>query len=399
MWQKIKNYYHFAQALLAALYFNFPSKKLIIIGVTGTDGKTTTANMIYHVLTSANKKVSMISSVNAQIGGKSHDTGFHVSTPSPFQVQKYLKKAADEGSEYFVLESTSHGLDQNRLAFVDFKVAVLTNITHEHLDYHNTFDRYLKAKSKLFKNADFAILNMDDPKSYKALKEQVENRLFSYSLKNNADVNLKNLPVNLTVPGRHNIYNALAAASACIVLKIDRQKILKALKTFKGIRGRMEKIDEGQSFNVIIDFAHTPNGLDNALSTMKSNLGKGNRLIAIFGAAGERDSSKRKIMGSVADQLADVIVLTAEDPRSEEAQNICKQILLGIKTKKINKDCFIITDREKAIEFAIKIAKKGDIVAVLGKGHEKSMNINGEEIPWDEIEVTKRAIKKVTNEA
>ena len=191
MWQKIKNIYHLAQAFLAAVYFNFPSRKLIVIGVTGTDGKTTTVHMISHILRSNAKKVAMISSVNAKIGDKTFDTGFHVTTPSPWQVQKYLKDAVNSGSQYFVLEATSHGLDQNRLAFVNFKIGVITNITHEHLDYHKTWQNYAKAKLKLFKNTETAILNMDD-RSYNFLKSGVGGKLITYGIKSTADFNLKN---------------------------------------------------------------------------------------------------------------------------------------------------------------------------------------------------------------
>lgn len=375
MWQKTKNIYHFIQAFLAACFFQFPSKRLIVIGVTGTDGKTTTVNMIYHILKSAGKKVSMISSVSAQIGTKSFDTGFHVSTPSPIHIQRYLKEAKDAGSEYFVLEATSHGLDQNRLAFVDFAVGVLTNITHEHLDYHKTHQNYRDAKLKLFKNVKFSIINADD-NSYDYVKNHVNGKVVAYSKREGDDYNLS---------------NSQAAIEAAVVLGIKRSEAEKALKTFPGVKGRMEEVKTGQPFKVIIDFAHTPNGLENALKVLSSHLTvNGSRLIAVFGSAGERDKAKRSMMGKAANKYADLIILTSEDPRSEDPTDIANEIANGIKVKKYE----IVTDRQEAIESAVEKAKSGDVVAIFGKGHEKSMDIEGKEYPWDEFEAVKRALNK-----
>lgn len=375
MWQKIKNIYHFAQALFAAIFFNFPSKKLTVIGVTGTDGKTTTVNMIYHILKFAGRKVSMISSVNAQIGDKTYDTGLHVSTPSPWKVQNYLSQAAKSGSEYFVLEATSHGLDQNRLTFVDFKVAVLTNITHEHLDYHGTFENYRKAKLKLFKNVQVSVINADDS-SYDYVKKHASGRIISYSTGGKGDFNFSNIQ---------------AAIRATTALGIAKNTAQIAFKTFPGVRGRIEEIKLEQPYRVIIDFAHTPNGLEQALISLRSQLkAKSSRLIVVFGAAGERDTRKRPMMGKIVSHLADLVILTSEDPRRENPQEIALQIASGMNGKKAH----IILDRKEAIEFAVNLANKNDIVAIFGKGHEKSMTFGNKETPWDEFEVTKQAISK-----
>src|SRR3972149_898384 len=399
MWQKIKNYYHFVQAFLAALIFNFPSKDLVIIGVTGTDGKTTTVQMIYEILKAVGFKVSMISSVAARIGPKTFDTGFHVTTPNPWQVQKFLKKAVDLGSQYFVLEATSHGLDQNRLAFVKFKVAVITNISHEHLDYHKSWQSYAQAKAKLFKNVNFSILNADD-RSFDFLKSKVDGQAITYSLNSSADFNLKNFPLNLKIVGDYNLANALAAAVATSTLGINKSKIQKALNNFKGVLGRMEEINLGQNFKVIVDFAHTPNALERSLRTIKSQVpNPKSKLIAVFGAAGERDKTKRSLMGKTAAEGADISVLTAEDPRSEKVEDICDQIAKGLTSrgKKENKDFYQIYDRVKAIEFAVKLAQKDDIVALFGKSHEKSMTYGKKEYPWDEFKVVKKAIERRLN--
>lgn len=398
MWQRLKNFYHLGQALLAAIYCSFPSKKLTVIGVTGTDGKTTTVSMIYYILKSAGFGVSMISSVNAQIDQKIYDTGFHVTTPSPWQIQKLLKKAVAAGSKYFILEVTSHGLDQNRLAFVDFEIGVITNITHEHLDYHKTWENYAHAKAKLFRNTHYSILNKDD-QSFNFLKSRAGGKIITYCLHKSADFNLKNFPLKLKIPGDYNLANALAAAAATSVLSIGKSQILKSLANFSGVKGRMEKVDLGQDFKVVIDFAHTPNGLEQALKTIRSQLTvDGSRIIAVFGAVGERDKSKRPLMGKVADELADQIVLTSEDPRGEDPDEIARQIASGLETKSEEKDYFIVTNRKDAIQFAINLAKAGDTVAIFGKGHEKSMTYGKKETPWDEFKAAENVIKRRLHE-
>jgi len=401
MWQKVKNLYHLAQAYLAALIFNFPSKNLVVIGVTGTDGKTTTVQMIYEILKAASYKVSMISSIKAVIGSKVYDTGFHVTTPSPWQVQRFLRKAVDLGGQYFVLEATSHGLDQNRLAFVKFKLAVITNITHEHLDYHQTWQNYAQSKAKLFKNVHFSILNADD-KSYDFLKSKADGKISTYSVRSTADFNLKKFPIKLKIAGDYNLANALAAAAATSVLNIKKSKIQKALNDFQEVLGRMEEVRLGQDFKVIIDFAHTPNALEQILKTMRSQFTVyGSQIIAVFGAAGERDKTKRGLMGKVAAENADISILTAEDPRTEKVEDICDQIAKGLTLagKKENKDFYQIYDRAKAIEFAVNLAKKNDIVALFGKSHEKSMTYGKKDLPWDEFAIARQAIReKLKNE-
>lgn len=394
MWQRLKNIYHLAQALAAALYYNFPSKKIIVIGVTGTDGKTTTVNMIYQILRENGQKVSIISSVNAVIGSKIYDTGLHVTTPSPWKVQKYLRFALDSGSKYIVLEATSHGLDQNRLAFVDFKIAAVTNITHEHLDYHKSWKGYANSKAKLFENVDFSALNQDD-KSYMFLKDRAGGQLITYGVDKTADINPTNYKFKLKILGGYNLSNALAAAAVCACLEIKKSIIIKALNNFSKITGRMEEINLEQDFRVFVDFAHTPNSLKQALMSLKSQLLAENaRLIAVFGSAGQRDRTKRPLMGKVAAEIADLIVLTAEDPRTEEVANICHQIERGFKNKKLGKDYFIISDRQEAIKFAINEAKENDIVGTFGKGHEKSMCFGNKEYPWDEFAAIKLAVEQ-----
>lgn len=392
MWQKAKNYYHLAQAQAAALYFGFPARSITVIGVTGTDGKTTTVNMIHHILKKSGQISSMISSVNAQIGDKSYDTGFHVSTPSPWQVQKYLKMAKDAGSKYFVMEATSHGLHQNRLALIKFEVGVLTNITNEHLDYHKKWHKYALAKLKLLNASKTSVVNEDDH-SYGFLKDKIKSKIITYSQKGNANFNLKNTSIKLPNETHFNLSNALAAIAAVSQLGIKKEQAQKALQSFSGVKGRMEKVKNQKGIEIYIDFAHTPNGLQQALKSLRTKLAKNARLIAVFGAAGKRDAFKRPQMGEVADTSADIIILTSEDPRNEDPNEIASQIVSGIKNKKLEKDLFINTDRQSAIELAIRTAKKGDIVGIFGKGHEKSMNIGGRELPWDEFKAVEKALK------
>lgn len=400
MWQETKNLYHLAQAAIAAAYFRFPSKRLTVIGVTGTDGKTTTTAMIHKILKDLGQKVAMISSVEAIVNDKAIDTGFHVTTPNPWQIQKLLKKAADTGSNYFVLEATSHGLDQNRLAFIDFYLGVLTNITREHMDYHKTLKHYISSKAKLFKHVKYSILNFDD-NNFIDVKNLAGGGVLSYSLASTtADFNQKNVTLKLKIKGYYNIQNALAAFTAVQALGFPKARIIDALNDFKGVKGRFEEVDLDQPYLVVVDFAHTPNSLENVLNVLKSELkAKSNRLIAVFGAAGQRDKSKRQKLGEVSAKFADITVITSEDPRNEDPIKIAQEIAKGleIKGKKEGIDFFIVTDRKKAIEFAINNAHKGDVVGFFGKGHEQSMNIGGCEYPWDEVKEVEKAINYKLN--
>jgi len=405
---RLKNYYHLLTAIFFVFFYRFPSRKLTLIGVTGTDGKTTTVNLIYHLLKSASKKVSMVSSVNAVIGDKVYDTGFHVTTPDPGDVQKYLRQAVDAGSQYFVLESTSHGLVQNRLFGCFFKIGVATNITHEHLDYHKNYRRYLMAKAKLFSRVKLAVLNKDD-RSYLSLSKICKDKkCLTYSLKGKADFTLSNFPFKTNLLGDYNQANCLAAIAVASSLGVDRKTIQKALASFKGLVGRLEKIDDGQNFQVIVDFAHTPNALSKVLELLQKEKAKNGKLIAVFGAAGLRDIKKRFLMGEVSGNLADVTILTAEDPRTEDVNRIITRMAQGCnkagshelelsqidKIKNGQRFFFRVPDRGQAIEFAIqKIAQSGDVVVICGKGHEKSMCYGKTEYPWSDQEAALKVLK------
>jgi UDP-N-acetylmuramoyl-L-alanyl-D-glutamate--2,6-diaminopimelate ligase len=409
MWQKTKNIYHFQQAIIANLINGFPSRGMKIIGVTGTDGKTTTTNLIYHVLHDAGEKAAVISSVGAVIDGEKIDLAFHVTTPGRFAVQSYIKKAKKAGVKYIVLEVTSHALDQHRISGIHIDIGIITNITREHLDYHKTYDNYVKAKAKLLKKAKIAIINKDDH-SYLQLKKKelhnYHNKIITYGLKKDSDVNPHNFPFQTKLLGQFNKYNCLAAIGVLQQLHVSDAKIRKALLSFKPPLGRQE-IVYNKDFLVINDFAHTPNSFSVILPEAK-RLTK-NRLIHVFGSAAKRDKFKRPEMGKISSKYSDIIVVTSEDPRDEPIESINKDILAGIKgfeiipdmrnldvtfsMQKAKKYVFVIPDRKEAIRFAVSIANKGDLVLLTGKGHEKSINYGKGEEPWDETKTANDAIE------
>lgn len=379
---------------MAAAFYSFPSREIKVIGVTGTDGKTTTVHMIYDILVKAGYKASYISSIHAAIGSKTYKTGFHVTTPSAWLIQRLLRQAVDANHEFFVMEATSHGLDQHRLSFIDFEAGVLTNITHEHLDYHKTWENYALAKLKLLKKAKTAIINHDDG-SFKFISSALGKKFTSYGLGSDAEINPKNHQLNLIVSGRFNLENALAACAVGQKLGIAKTKVIRTLNNFQGIQGRMQEVKLGQNYKLFIDFAHTPNALKQALSSLRSQSNEKNKkIIAVFGAAGKRDSTKRPLMGEVASELADIIILTAEDPRTESVDSISQDIQKGIKGKTLGKNLFLINGREKAIDFAVRLADENTIIGLFGKGHERSMCFGKVETPWNEFEVARKAIKR-----
>ncbi|MDP3988459.1 MAG: UDP-N-acetylmuramoyl-L-alanyl-D-glutamate--2,6-diaminopimelate ligase [Candidatus Levybacteria bacterium] len=395
MWQKIKNIYHLLNAFLANLWYGFPSKKLTVIGVTGTDGKTTTVNLIYHILRESGCNISMISSVGAIINGKNYEVGFHVTTPSSWMIQRFLKIASVAKGSYVVVEVTSHALDQNRVWGIDFRVGVLTNVTKEHLDYHKTYENYVNTKAKLLKSAKTSIINKDDG-SYSLIstKKNKKSKFMTYGLKQDAEINPRLFPFKTRLIGEFNKYNVLAAVGACKALGLKDDQIRRGVESFEAPIGR-EEIVYKNLFTVMVDFAHTPNALEQILSSIRPSVR--NKLIHVFGSAGQRDFQKRPQMGGISSKYADVIILTAEDSRTEPLHKINNEIISGIEDKiwKIEgKRLLVRDDRQEAINEAIGMAKKGDFVLLTGKAHEKSMNLGHGEEPWDEYEAVKKALEK-----
>lgn len=390
--QWVINYsYHLPLAVLANIFYGFPTNKLKVIGVTGTDGKTTTVNMIYKILKDAGKKVSMVSSINAVIADKSYDTGFHVSSPDPFTIQRFTKEALKAGDQYLVLEVTSHALDQFRFWGINFEVGVITNITHDHLDYHKTFDNYFFTKIKIIQNAKNSVINQYIQRSWKISDKK---RVHTFGI-DKGDFNQKKLKLSLHIPGEYNIENGLAALAATYLMGIPQDLARKSIKKFVGIEGRMEDVKNNKGIKIIIDFASTPNALEQALKTLRSK-NKSGKLIAVFGSASQRDIQKRPMMGEISAKLADITIITDEDPRFEDRNKIIEEIAKGTEKLGLREgiNLFKEPDRMKAIRLAVSLAKKGDTVGIFGKGHEKSINYAGIETPWSEFKAVKRALNK-----
>lgn len=399
---------------LAAAFHGFPARKLTVIGVTGTDGKTTTSNLIHKILIAAGLKAGMISTVNAVIGDEVLDTGFHVTTPDAHDVQRYLAKMVDAHLTHVVLETTSHGWSQHRVDACEFDIAVVTNITHEHMDEHGGYENYRAAKARLFESLEWtrvkpqgnprlAVLNFDDKKSFDFLDEFVKTKKVNYGLGEGADVRGTDITYNPSgiefttvssgfrvdttskLVGAYNVSNCLAALTATIYgLGIDPQVAAKGIASLEGIPGRMERIDLGQNFTAIVDFAHTPNALKVSLEAGRTMTNK--RVIAVFGSAGLRDKEKRRMMAETSAELADLTVLTAEDPRIESLDGILEEMAAGMRSRggREGETFWRVPDRGEAIKFALRLAQEGDIVLSCGKGHEQSMCFGKTEYLWDD---------------
>ena len=415
-----------ALAKFSAAFYDHPSHDLIVIGVTGTDGKTTTTNLIYHILRTAGIPVGMISTVNAVVGDETLDTGFHVTTPEAPDIQRYLARMRDDGLTHVVLETTSHGLAQRRVAEVDYDLAAVTNVTHEHLDYHKTYHGYLQAKGLLFEALNqqqggekgvekLAVLNQDD-ESFSYLKKVTRAKILSYSLSDSGDIwadMIEHTPqalrfkvhglgepfrVESPLIGMYNVPNSLAAIGITMGgLGVAVDVVQEAIRTVETIPGRMERIDFGQDFLAIVDFAHTPNAIRQALLTARE-LTEG-KVIAVFGSAGLRDVEKRKLMPKTAAKLADEMILTAEDPRKESLDAILADMDEGAQAggAVAGEDFWLEPDRGTAIRRAVARAEKGDLVIVCGKGHEQSMCFGHIEYPWDDRTALSSALAELMN--
>ncbi len=376
--------WHLPQAVWANWWFGYPSRSLKVIGVTGTSGKTTTAHLLYHLLQKAGFKVALVSTIAAKIGQKTVETGLHVTNPDPWPLQRLLKLIKEKNYQYVVLEVTSHGLDQFRTWGIYFDYGVLTNVSHEHLDYHQTLERYLEAKLKLVRGCRIAVLNKADP-SFAAALAAASGKIIEYD-----SGAAWGLPPTLV--GEFNRANVAAAQAVALDLGLSKAEIIASLKSFPSLPGRMEFIQE-KPFKIVIDFAHKPDALEKALTWLRSKT-KG-RLIAVFGCAGLRDRLKRPIMGAISARLAEITILTAEDPRTEDVNKIIEAIAVGWRGEKKAKNhrLLIEPDRQKAINLAISLARPGDVVGLFGKSHEKSMCFGTIEYPWSEHRAVLSALK------
>ncbi len=408
---------HKVRAFLAAVIYGFPGKKLRVIGVAGTKGKTTTVNMIAKILEENGNKIAMLSTANFQIGDQKWLNDVKLTTTSPFYFQKFLRKAIKEKCAYAIVEISSHGLVQYRHWGVSYETVVLTNMMSDHLDYHKTYANYKNSHNALIaKDLENIIINYDDEDLRSFLDFDVEKKCV-FSLKgyqNIQDMNLvkaenivldekgsefvitlrdKKENVKLPLIGEFNIYNSLAAASVGLAEGIDLKIIKKALESTRNIPGRLEKIDEGQDFEVIVDYAHSPDSLKSVYKTVKPYVK--NKLIAVLGGTGDRDKTYRAKGGALADEYADIVIVTNEDPYSEDPEKIMDQVINGVKNKTLGENLFRISDRKEAIEKAVSLANSGDLVIITGKGSEQLMICGEQKIPWDDREITREAIKEI----
>ena len=396
--------YHFLQAVTAGVKYNFPGKKMRIIGVTGTNGKTTTCFMIWQMLNSAGYKTGIMTTVAWGVKKLQPELG-HMTTVDAFTLNQRIDNIQKQGAEFLVLEITSHALAEYRTLGIPVEIAVFTNLTHDHLDYHKSFARYRAAKGKLFKKAKFSILNADDP----ATKEyqKIAQNYTTYGIKNgeNRAKDLKlsvsgvryscgDINIETNVPGEFNVYNSLAAALVGVKLGLSPVAIEKGIKSLDSVEGRMNLVDAGQDFTVIVDYAHAPDALEKVFASVKGHQGK---IISVHGGAGRRDPSTRPIRGGILAKNSDIVIITEDDSRDEDPEKIAEGFIKGATKagKVLDKNLFKELDREKAIELALKTAKKGDLVLILGKGHEKTILRADGPHEFEDIKVVKKLLARI----
>lgn len=406
------------RARVACVLTGYPARSLNIVGVTGTDGKTTTTELAAAVLAASGRRVSWINSIGASICGERLESTWQLTTPGPFVIQGLLHWMKRFNSEWVILEASSHGLAQWRLGGIAFHVGVMTNLTPEHLDYHRDMDNYAAAKAVLLRNVigkgagkGVVVLNRDDP-SYARFSALANRLQVSYGMSPEADVKASSIDLNeecstfevstptgrfrvaLALPGLFNVYNALAAVAVGYSQGVDPTAMADGLRSVARLNGRMSPIAEGQPYSVVIDYVHTPHALEQVLRFFRERV-KG-RIILVFGCPGERWHGKRLPMGEIAGSLGDHVVVTREDNRSESLLAISEAIVEGLRRagKREGLDYIMIPDRKEAIQRACKMAMAGDLVLITGKGHEQFLNIDGREVPWDEEAVVRDAIRR-----
>ena len=413
LFKQIEPYGHLVESVGANVRHGFPSKKMHIIGITGTNGKTTTTFLIHRMLHEAGFRVGMLSTVAYGVGDDIKSQIQHMTTEKASILQKRLREFQQAGVEWVVLETSSHSLAQSRVWGVPYEIVVMTNVTGDHLDYHGTFENYLEAKRRLFKVAakngrKFGVVNADDANTQKFV--DTVPRSITYGIKK-GDLLAKNIKssingstyevaigvdrykIKVNIPGEFNVSNSLAAVAVGRELGLTKTQIEEGIAALKGVEGRMAVVDAGQKFKVIIDHASTPDAFDKFFENIRP-ITKG-KLVSVFGSAGRRDESKRAIQGEIAGKYSDEVILTEEDDRDVDGNTILDQIAEGVKKsgKILNKNLFMIHDREEAIKFALsRVKNTEDTVVLLGKGHEKTIERADGEHPWNETELTKKLL-------
>lgn len=397
----LKRPFHFVktgllQGLRAQLATKFSEKKLKIIAITGTDGKTTTSTLLQHVLVTAKYKSGLVSTIGFFMGKQPNDSGLHVTAPQPKDLYAFMKQLVENKYEYLVLETTSHGIYQFRTWGIRPEIAAITNIDREHLDYHLTYENYVAAKALLLKKAKSVVLNADD-QSFPLLTKLISGKdIQTFAASDRLPPGVSKA-IAARFPELYNQQNARLVFQITQQLGIPKETFIAAVTTFVHAPGRMQWLDLGKPYKVLIDFAHTPQGIEAVLTTLKKQQAvkkKQGRVIVVFGCAGLRDRDKRPVMGKIATDLADLAIFTTEDPRTEDKWSIIRQMKEQLRS---NHDKVVsIADRGAAIQFALDAAQPGDIVAILGKGHEQSMSYGTEEIPWDDVRITTKLAKNQT---
>ena len=400
-----------ALAEAADLWFGEPSRRLATIGVTGTNGKTTVTSLCAQILSAAGQRPGLLGTVNVQIGDRLEENLARATTPEALELQELLARMVAAGNHTAVIETSSHGLALGRVRNCRYRAAVLTNLTHEHLEFHGTFEAYRDAKALLVEEAPLAVLNRDDP-SWAVFRERAPDRVLSYGVHEEADVRASDLRIRtdgselavtapgwsgtlaIPLPGSFNVENALAAFTFALGWGIDPGLAASTLAQAHGVAGRMERVNLGQPFSVVIDYAHSPDAIEKMLRVLRPITS--GRLVAVFGSAGERDVLKRPEMGRIAAELADLVVVTDEDPRAEDPAEINRQIADGARKAGARDDdnLWVINDRRAAIAHAIGLAQPGDTILLAGKGHEHNMFVASGSVWWDEAAVARQELEK-----
>lgn len=409
-----------AMELAVPYFYDYPGKKMRMIGVTGTNGKTSSTYMLRDILRKAGYKVGVIGTIKIMI--EDEEMPIHNTTPDVIDLQEILDKMYKQNIDYVVMEVSSHALDMNRIAGCEYDTAMFTNLTQDHLDYHKTMENYALAKAKLFdslsapnlvKTNKNAVINLDDELGSKTMIEHTKCNLITYGIKNDAVLKAENVEIkasgasfdvkykddcvhfDLKVTGMFNVYNILGVIGVALAEKISFDIIKETLEAFEAVAGRFELVRQGQDFSVIVDYAHTPDGLENVLKTAREIAKK--RLIVVFGCGGDRDRTKRPIMGRIAAQLADVVIATSDNPRTEDPEFILSEVESGVLPALHGNFHEKITDRRTAIFRAIELAQKDDIVLIAGKGHENYQILKTGTIHFDDKEVAIEAIRGKIN--
>ncbi len=397
-----------ALGITASNFYDNPSEKLTLIGITGTNGKTTTTTLLYNLFTQLGFRCTLLSTIENRIADKILNSTH--TTPDPITINKLLAQAVESNCEYAFMEVSSHGIHQNRLAGLTFKIGAFTNLTHDHLDYHKTFDNYLAAKKKFFDDLPktaVALTNMDD-KNGLVMLQNTQAKKVTYSLKSNSDYKGKIIENRLdgmllqfngkefwtVLAGKFNAYNELLAYAIALELGFDSLDILTALSKLQRVKGRFETFVSDNGIYVIVDYSHTPDALKNILEAVNQTRTRNEQLITVFGCGGHRDKEKRPKMGDIATQLSDLAIITSDNPRDENPEEIIHEVEKGVAPQNTHK-YISITDRKQAIKTAVKMAKPKDIILIAGKGHENYQEINGEKFPFDDMTIVQELLKNI----